>query len=91
MKITSLTIETASSYSANAGQLVGKIRLEGPTGGQEVVLSNSALSRIFGVVGADVIESTRRNSQMVKAAVDDVVHGPLLEQAANVGDGEVPF
>jgi hypothetical protein len=90
MKITSLTIETASSYSPNAGQLVGKVRLEGPTGSQEVVLSNSALSRIFGVVGADITESTRRNALMTKAAVDDAVHGPLLEDASRV-DTEVPF
>lgn len=92
MKIVSLTIEAASSYRSNAGQLVGKVRLEGPTGSQEVVLSNSALSRIFGVVGVDITESARRNALMTKAAVDDAVHGPLLEAASCVGtDDGRPF
>lgn len=84
MKIVSLKIETQPSYAANAGQMVGTVSLEGPTGSQSIVLSNAALSRIFGVIGADITESTRRNALMVKAAVDDAVHGPLLAAAAQV-------
>ena len=91
MKIVSLSIETQASYQPNAGQLLGKVTLEGPTGAQTIVLSSSALSRIFKVVGADIVESTRLNALMVKSAVNEAVAAPLLGEAAKVLLEGVPF
>ena len=85
MRITSLSIETAPSYATNAGQLKGTVTLEGPTGGQTVVLSSKALSQIFSVVGNEVIRQAQLNAQQSKGAVEEAINGPLLADMSEVG------
>jgi hypothetical protein len=84
MRITSLNINKRASYEEMAGQLVGAVTLEGITGKQEIILSPAAMSQIFAVIGAEVIERSRSNAAMVKAAVDEAVHAPLLAEAATI-------
>jgi hypothetical protein len=84
MRITALDIRKRASYEESAGQLVGTVTLEGITGKQEIVLSPSAMSQIFAVIGSEVIERSRNNAAMVKAAVDEAVHAPLLAEAATI-------
>ena len=90
MTITGLTIETASSYSPNAGQLMGKVTLEGASGRQEIALSAQALSLLFGVVAAEIIETARRNAAMAKASVEEAISRPLLSGSATFAiEGEI--
>jgi hypothetical protein len=84
MFITKLTIKKQESYEPNPNQLVGSVVLEGITGKQEIVLSSAAISRIFGVIGEEVIDRSRNNAKMTKNAVEEAVHEPLLAGAAQV-------
>ena len=84
MRITSLQVSKRASYEEMAGQMVGHVTLEGITGKQEIVLSPATLSKVFATIGLEVIERSRSNAQMVKAAVDEAVHSPLLAEAATI-------
>lgn len=84
MRITSLNISKRASYEEMAGQLVGAVTLEGITGKQEIILSPATMSQIFAVIGSEVIERSRTNAAMVKAAIDEAVHAPLLADAATI-------
>ena len=84
MRITQLHIAKRASYEELAGQLVGAVTLEGITGKQEIILSPAAMSQIFAVIGAEVIERSKTNAAMVKAAVDEAIHAPLLADAATI-------
>lgn len=84
MRITQLQISKRASYEEMAGQMVGSVTLEGITGKQEIILSPAALSQVFAVIGAEVIERSRSNAAMTKIAVDEAVHAPLLADAATI-------
>ena len=84
MQITSLQIGRRQSYESDAGQFRATVTLEGPTGNQTVVLSSKAVSRIFGVIAQDVIDTTSSNALLVKAGMDEAINGPLLADSATI-------
>jgi hypothetical protein len=90
MFVTKLTIKKRESYEPNPNTLVGSVVLEGPTGKQEIILSSAAISRIFGVIGEEIIDRSRNNAKMTKNAVDEAIHEPLLADASKVSDEEIP-
>lgn len=89
MQVSKLTIKKQESYEPNAGQLVGAVVLEGPTGKQEIVLSAMAMSRIFGVIAEEMIERSRSNAKMVRNAVEEAIHEPLLLNAAEISPDDL--
>lgn len=91
MQITTLTIRKQESYEKNAGQLCGSVVLEGATGKQEITLSASAMSRIFGVIAEELIDRSRNNAKMTKNAVEEAIHTPLLLEATEVSDDDLPL
>ena len=85
MKVTSLHVERRPSYDSDfPNQLVGSVKLTSSLGTQEVVLSNAALSKIFGVITAEVQETARRNAEAVRRGMADAMEEPLLLEAATV-------
>ncbi len=80
MKVTKLEIRQRSSYEDYANTLAGTVLLEGTTGKQEVVLSPMTVSRIFAVLAEDLVARSKQNAALTKAAVEEAVHAPLLEQ-----------
>ena len=80
MKITSLQIKRQESYEQDAGQLRGLVTLTGPSGSQSLVLSPSAVVKIFDVIAQEVRTTAAVNAQHVKSAFEDVkAEGLLLE------------
>lgn len=86
MFVTSLVIKKRERYEDNAGQLYGSVVLEGANGKQEIVLSASAISRVFGVIAQEVQDRARVNAQAVRAGMDEAVNAPLLMDASKVSD-----
>ena len=85
MNIVSLTIEKQSNYAAfRPNEMVGKVQLAGDTGKQEVILTTQTLVQIFSVIRNDVIAATKKNAEMTKSAMDEAIHGPLLESSVKV-------
>ena len=85
MQISRLTIERRPSYDSEfPNQLVGTVEFTSPTGAQTVRLSNGALSRVFGVIAAEVQQTARDNAAQVRRGVEDAMNEPLALQAANV-------
>ena len=79
MQIESFTIEKQSSYAAvRPGEMLGKVTLSGPSGKQEVILQTATLVQVFSVIRQDLINASKKNAEMTKAAIDEAVHGPLL-------------
>ena len=89
MQVAKLTIKKQESYESNAGQLVGAVVLEGPTGKQEIVLSAMAMSRIFGVIAEELIDRSRSNAKMVRNAVEEAIHEPLLLNASEISPDDL--
>ncbi len=90
MKVTKLEIRQRSSYEDYANTLAGTVLLEGTTGKQEVVLSPMTVSRIFAVLAEDLVTRSKQNAALTKAAVEEAVHAPLLEQNSVIAiEGQV--
>jgi H+/Cl- antiporter ClcA len=90
MKVTKLEIRQRSSYEDYANTLTGTVLLEGTTGKQEVVLSPMTVSRIFAVLAEDLVARSKQNAALTKAAVEEAVHAPLLEQNSVIAiEGQV--
>ena len=89
MQISRLTIERRPSYDSEfPNQLVGTVEFTAPTGAQTIRLSNGALSRVFGVIAAEVQQTARDNAAQVRRGVEDAMNEPLALQAANVQLGD---
>ena len=85
MKVESLHVERRPSYDSQfPNQLVGIVKLTSSTGEQSVVLSNAALSKIFGVIAAEVRDTARRNAEAVSRGMTDAMEEPLLLKATTV-------
>ena len=85
MQITRLTVERRPSYDSEfPNQLVGTVEFTGPTGAQTVRLSNGALSRIFGVIAAEVQQTARDNAAQVRRGVEDAMNEPLALEATKI-------
>ena len=85
MQISRLTIERRPSYDSEfPNQLVGTVEFKSPTGTQTIRLSNGALSRVFGVIAAEVQQTARDNAAQVRRGVEGAMNEPLALEAANV-------
>lgn len=85
MRIKSLQIERRPSYDSEyPNQLVGIVEFTSQSGGQTIRLSNGALSRIFGVISAEVQETARSNAAMTRRGIDDAINEPLLLETSNI-------
>ena len=84
MRVTELTVTKNRSYEEPANVLVGRVKLEGHFGTQEILLSNGALSKIFGVIANEVQDTARRNADMTKRAMQDAVDEPLMLEAQTI-------
>ena len=72
MKIENLLIERKPSYhETHPHQLLGIIQLSGPTGKQEIILSNGSLARIFELIRQDVIATAKANAAQTEHALDE--------------------
>lgn len=89
MQIKSLDICRRPSYDSDyPNQLVGTVELVGPHGAMKIVLSPYALSRIFGVIAAEVQDTARANANAVRRGVEDAMNEPLALEARNVPLGD---
>ena len=80
-----MQISRRPSYSSEfPDQLTGIVEFTPPTGAQTVRLLNGALSRLFGVIDAEVQQTARDNAAQVRRGVEDAMNEPLALQAANV-------
>lgn len=85
MQVESLNIERRPNYDSEyPNQLIGLVKLKCTTGTQEIVLSPGALSRVFGVIGAEVQDTARKNAELIKRGIQDAIDTPLLADAATV-------
>ena len=85
MQIKSLDISRRPSYdSDHPNQLVGTVELVGPHGAMKIVLSHGALSRIFGVIAAEVQDTARANANAVRRGVEDAMNEPLALEAQTI-------
>lgn len=85
MQISCLTIERRPSYDSEfPNQLVGTVEFTSLTGVQTVRLSNGALSRVFGVIAAEVQQTARDNAAQVRRGVEDAMNEPLMLEATKV-------
>ena len=89
MQIKSLDICRRPSYDSDyPNQLVGTVELVGTNGAMKIVLSPSALSRIFGVIAAEVQDTARANANATRRGMEDAIHEPLALEARNVPLGD---
>lgn len=89
MQIKSLEIARRPSYDADhPNQLIGTVELVGPNGAMKLVLSPGALSRVFGVIAAEVQDTARANAVAARRGVEDAMNEPLVLEAQNVPLGE---
>lgn len=89
MQIKSLDICRRPSYDSEyPNQLIGTVELVGPHGAMKIVLSPGALSRVFGVIAAEVQDTARANANAVRRGVEDAMNEPLALEARNVPLGD---
>ena len=89
MQIKSLEINRRPSYDSDyPNQLVGMVELTSPHGEMKIVLSPGALSRIFGVIAAEVQDTARTNANATRRCMEDAMNEPLALEARNVNIGE---
>lgn len=89
MQIKSLEINRRPSYDSEyPNQLIGTVELVGPNGAIKIVLSPGALSRVFGVISAEVQDTARTNANAVRRGMEDAMNEPLALEAQNVPLGE---
>lgn len=89
MQIKSLDISRRPSYDSEyPNQLIGTVELVGPNGAMKIVLSPGALSRIFGVIAAEVQDTARANAVAARRGMEDAMNEPLALEARNVPLGD---
>ena len=89
MQIKSLEIARRPPYDSDyPHQLVGTVELCGPNGAMKVILSPGALSRIFGIISAEVQETARANAVAARRGMEDAMNEPLalIAQTIPIGD-----
>lgn len=94
MQVESLDVQRRPSYDTQfPNQLVGVVKLTNSQGSQEIRLSNAALSSIFNVITAEVLETAKRNARDVSIGMSNATSEPLLLSASKVEkDGDdIPF
>ena len=84
MFVTYLEIKKPASYETDAGQFKATVKLEGSGGSQTINLSAAAISRIFGVIASEVIDTSRKNAVQVKAGMKEAIHEPLLLDSSEI-------
>ena len=85
MNIESFEFRKQESYASfRPGEMIGKVKLSGTTGSQEIILSNAAMVQVFIAIRADLISTSKRNAEMTTRAVDEAINGPLLNTATQV-------
>ena len=85
MQIKSLDISRRPAFDATyPNQLVGTVELVGTNGAMKIVLSPGALSRIFGVIAAEVQDTARANANATRRCLEDAIHEPLALEAQNI-------
>lgn len=85
MQISRLTIERRPPYDSDfPNQLVGTVEFTSSTGAQAIRLSNGALSRIFGVIAAEVQQTARDNAAQIRRGVEDAMNEPLALEATKI-------
>ena len=90
MQVESIHIEKRPSYDSQfPGQLVGIVHMRCSTGEQKLVLSPGALSRMFQVIAAEVVETSKRNAEMTKRGMQDAADGALILETTKMPAGTV--
>lgn len=85
MQIKSLDISRRPSYDSDyPNQLVGTVELVGTNGAMKIVLSPNALSRVFGVIAAEVQDTARANANATRRCMEDAIHEPLALEAQTI-------
>ena len=85
MQIKSLEINRRPSYDSDfPNQLIGTVELVGRNGAMKIVLSPGALSRIFGVIAAEVQDTARTNANAVRRGMEDAMNEPLALEAQTI-------
>ena len=85
MQIKSLEINRRPSYDSEyPNQLIGTVELVGPNGAMKIVLSPGALSRVFGVISAEVQDTARTNANAVRRGMEDAMNEPLALEAQTI-------
>jgi len=85
MQIKSLEINRRPSYDSEyPNQLIGTVELVGPNGAMKIVLSPGALSRVFGVIAAEVQDTARTNANAVRRGMEDAMNEPLALEAQTI-------
>lgn len=89
MQIKSLEIARRPSYDSDfPNQLVGTVELCGPNGAMKIVLSPGALSRVFGVIAAEVQDTARANAVAARRGMEDAMNEPLALAAQTIPLGD---
>ena len=85
MQIKSLEICRRPSFDSEyPNQLVGTVELVGPNGAMKIILSPGALSRVFGVIAAEVQDTARTNANAVRRGMEDAMNEPLALEAQTI-------
>ena len=85
MKVESLEVSRRPSYDSDfPNQLVGTVRLKGPSGSLTVVLSNMALSKVFGVISAEVAKTANFQASQVSSGMENAAHEALVVESSKV-------
>lgn len=85
MKVESLEVSRRPSYDSDfPNQLIGTVRLKGPAGETTIVLSNMALSKIFGVISAEVSKTASQNASQVASGMENAAHEALVIESSKV-------
>lgn len=87
MQVESFTFRRNESYaSERPNELVGRVTLSGPTGRQEIVLQAQTMIVVLNAIKADVVNTSRKNADLAKGAIEEAIHGPLLNAATAVAE-----
>ena len=88
MKVKSLEIRKGESYRDEPLTLFGVVTLVGEEGEIKTRLSNASLGKIFDIIRADVIDTSRRNANGVKRALEEASNEHLLieHDPDNIGE-----
>lgn len=80
MQITEIHVKKRASYEDKAGEIITTVSLEGPEGRQEIVLSAATTAQIFKVIKHNLIQRSKRQSDMTEEAVDDAIATKMLDE-----------
>ena len=82
MEIVKVEIRKHSSYEDYPNEIAGIVQLNSENGWQEVKLSASVVSKIFGLLKNDLVQRAKALSNEVEDAAENAIHAPLLESNA---------